>query len=63
MIDSVQIDTDYKKAFNIVESDIPIRKSDLVQGSYEIEIPKKKCTIAIKITDMLGEEVLRTKTI
>ena len=39
------------------------KKSDLVVGEYEIEIPKKKCQIAIKITDMLGEEILSTKEI
>jgi len=32
--------------------------TDLVKGKYEIEIPKKKAKIAVKIIDMLGKEVL-----
>jgi adenine-specific DNA-methyltransferase len=61
MVDSVMIDTDYDdKVFNIVYADIPEKKTDLVAGFYDIDFPKgkKKTTVAIKITDMLGEELL-----
>lgn len=59
MIDSVLIDTNYNsKTFHIVYSDVPEKKNDLVEGKYEIEIPTNKAKIAIKIIDMLGEEVL-----
>jgi len=59
MIDIVLIDTDYnRKVFNITYSDVPEKKKDLVEGKYELDIPKKKTTIAVKIIDMLGEEVL-----
>jgi adenine-specific DNA-methyltransferase len=64
MIDVVLIDTDYDgKTFNIVYSDVPESKSDLVKGAYEIDIPKKKTTIAVKTIDMLGQECLVTKSI
>ena len=51
------------KVFNIFYSDVPEKKNDLIKGHYEIEILKKKVTIAIKIIDMLGEELLITKNI
>lgn len=64
MIDVVLIDKDYDgKVFNIFFSDVPEKKNDLVKGSYEIDIPKEKVTIAVKIIDMLGEELLIIKTI
>ena len=64
MIDVVLIDKDYDgKVFNIFFSDVPEKKNDLVKGSYEMEIPTEKVTIAVKIIDMLGEELLITKKI
>lgn len=58
-IDTVLIDTDYDgKTFNIVVADVPARKQDLVQGTYELELAKSDAQIAVKITDMLGEETL-----
>jgi len=64
MIDYVLIDINYDgKTFHIVYSDVPEKKNDLIKGKYELEIPKTKTKIAIKIVDMLGEEVLITKEI
>lgn len=64
MVDSVMIDTAYDgEVFNIVHSDVPKKKADLVAGSYELDAPAGKTTVAVKITDMLGEEVLVTKTV
>lgn len=64
MIDSVLIDNDYDgTVFRISKSDIPERKSDLVEGKYEIILPKEKTKVAVKIIDMLGEEVVVTKEI
>lgn len=70
MIDCVLIDTNYNgKTFHIVYSDVPEKKNDLVTGKYEIDLPaqagiaKKKAKIAVKIIDMLGEEVLFVKEI
>ena len=59
MVDSVLIDPDYDGAvFRIAVSDVPERKTDLVAGRYDIPIGKG--TVAVKIIDMLGEEVLVT---
>jgi hypothetical protein len=60
MVDSVMIDTDYDgKVFNIELSDVPERKQDFVAGRYELPA-SDRATVAVKITDMLGEEVLIT---
>lgn len=64
MIDTVLIDTNYNgKTFHIIYSDVPEKKNDLVEGKYELEILKKKTTVAVKIIDMLGEELIITKEI
>lgn len=64
MIDCVLIDNNYDgNTFRIVYSDVPEKKNDLVKGKYEIEIPKKKVRVAVKIIDMLGEEILFVKEI
>jgi DNA modification methylase len=59
MVDSVMIDPAYDgKVFNIILADVPECKQDLVQGRYELPAPKSKIVVAVKVTDMLGEEVL-----
>lgn len=64
MIDSVLIDPHYDgKTFRVAISDVPEKKSDYVVGQYEIDVLKVKTTIAIKITDMLGEEVFLAETV
>ena len=63
MVDSVMIDTAYDGSiFNITLADIPERKNDLVEGKYMVEA-QKGATIAVKVTDMLGEEMLVVKSI
>lgn len=58
------IDTAYDgRVFNVVLSDVPEKKTDLVQGSYELPAPTDETTVAVKIIDMLGEEVLVTKAV
>jgi len=43
----------------VVLADIPERKTDLVEGAYEVELPSgPSAPVAVKITDMLGDEVL-----
>lgn len=62
MIDVVLIDNNYDGlVFNIVYSDVPEKKNDLINGTYEIDLPNKDSKIAVKIIDMLGEEVLIIK--
>ena len=58
-IDRVFIDNDYdSKTFRIVESDIPEKKSDFVKATYSVTRPHAKAVVAVKIIDMLGEEIL-----
>jgi len=58
-IDVVLIDTDYNgEVFNICISDVPEKKKEFVKGEYEFAIKNKDSKIAVKIIDMLGEEVL-----
>lgn len=64
MVDAVLIDTAYDgQVFDIALSDAPARKDDLVQGRYELPAPAGPTTVAVKIIDMLGEEVLATATV
>jgi DNA modification methylase len=59
MVDTVLIDSSYDgQVFNVSLSDVPERKSDLVDGHYELPAPDGETTVAVKIIDMLGEEVL-----
>ena len=58
-IDCVLIDTDYNgENFNIVASDLPQRKTDFIKGEYELTLPRADTKVAVKIVDMLGEEVI-----
>ncbi|HEX7486492.1 MAG TPA: site-specific DNA-methyltransferase [Vicinamibacterales bacterium] len=62
MVDCVMIDTAWTgEVFNVVLADVPERKSDLVEGRYDLPAPVGETTVAVKIVDMLGEEVLVTK--
>lgn len=64
MVDCVLIDTNYNgQVFNVVHSDVPEKKNDLVLGEYELPLPKKPALVAVKMIDMLGEEVLETVTV
>ena len=58
-IDCVLIDTDYTgEYFNIVESDVPEKQKDLVEGKYTVSLPRPDARVAVKIIDMLGEETV-----
>jgi hypothetical protein len=59
VVDCVLIDTAYTgEVFSVVLADVPERKQDLVQGRYELPAPPVGATVAVKIIDMLGEELL-----
>jgi SAM-dependent methyltransferase len=63
MIDSVLIDTNYdNKNFNVCISDIPASKKEFVKAEYKVANSSKNQIFAVKITDMLGEELLRVST-
>ncbi len=62
MVDSVMIDASYDgQVFDIELADVPEKRSDLVRGSYDLPALSGPTTVAVKITDMLGEEVLVTQ--
>jgi len=64
MVDCVMIDPAWDgRVFNVVLADVPERKSELVTGRYELPAPAAPSTVAVKIVDMLGEEVLVTATV
>ena len=48
----------YGQSINLVLADVPEKKSDLVAGRYVLPAPEGETSVAIKITDSLGEEVL-----
>ena len=59
-IDYVLIDTDYNgRYFAIAESDLPKKKTDLIKGEYALTLPRVGAKVAVKIVDMLGEEVVK----
>jgi len=59
MVDCVMIDPAYNgEVFNVALSDVPEKKNDLVEGSYILPAPDGSTTVAVKIVDMLGEEVI-----
>ena len=61
MVDCVMVDTAYDgQVFKVALADVPEKKADFVAGTYELPAPKGKTTVALKIVDMLGEEVLVT---
>ncbi len=61
MVDCVLIDGNYDgKVFKITVSDVPERKTDFVSGRYEMPSAYAGSVVAVKIIDMLGEEVLVT---
>ncbi len=58
-IDCVLMDTDYNgENFNIAVSDLPQKRSDFIKGEYELTLPRTSAKVAVKIVDMLGEEVV-----
>jgi DNA modification methylase len=58
-VDCVMIDTAYDgKMFNVALTDVPEKKNDLIEGSYTLSAPDGKTTVAVKVIDMLGEEVM-----
>lgn len=59
MVDAVLIDADFDGAvFNVAVSECPLKRADVVQGEYEVDLPRPDSRIAVKIVDVLGEELL-----
>lgn len=59
VVDCILIDPQHDgEIFNVALSDVPERKQDLVQGRYELAAPPDNSKVAVKVIDMLGEELL-----
>ena len=59
VVDCILIDTDFQgEVFNVRLADVPERRQDLVQGRYRLPPPADGARVAVKIIDMLGEELL-----
>ena len=64
MVDCIYIDPAYDgRVLNVGLADMPERKSDLVNGKYELPALADETTVAVKVVDMLGEEVVVTATV
>jgi len=64
MVSFVVIDPAYDgKVLRNTITDAPEKRDDLVSGKYVVVAPNRKCTVAVKIVDMLGEEVLVTQEV
>lgn len=64
MVDCVMFDTAYDgEVFNVALSDVPERKTDLIEGTYEMPAPPSETKVAVKIIDMLGEELIETMVV
>jgi hypothetical protein len=45
--------------FEVGVLDVPARKRDLVEGDYDVDVAASNPgPVAVRITDMLGEEIL-----
>ncbi|KAB2874778.1 MAG: site-specific DNA-methyltransferase [Burkholderiaceae bacterium] len=59
VVDCILIDPQHDGAvFNVALADVPERKQDFVSGRYELPAPPAGSMVAIKIIDMLGEELV-----
>lgn len=60
LVDCILIDPNHDGAvFNVGLSDVPERKPDFVQGRYDLPAPPPGARVAVKIIDMLGEELVQ----
>ncbi|CAN5861286.1 hypothetical protein BH10CHL1_BH10CHL1_27210 [soil metagenome] len=64
LVDCIAIDSAYDgQIFHSILVDAPLKKRDQVQGFYTLAAPLVGSCIAVRITDLLGEEVLVTKVV
>jgi hypothetical protein len=64
IVDCVAIDPSYDgQVFQGVIVDAPLKKSSQVRGHYTLAAPPEPTCVAVRITDVLGEEVIVTKRV
>jgi hypothetical protein len=49
--------------FRVALSDVPARKQGLIDGRYELPAPPPGSQVALKVIDMLGEELVLTQAV
>ncbi|MFN7444073.1 MAG: site-specific DNA-methyltransferase [Curvibacter sp.] len=64
VVDCILIDTQHDgQVFKVALADVPERKQDLVNGRYELPAPPSPTLVALKVIDMLGEELIVTASV
>ena len=64
LVDCVAIDPAYAEPiFSPALVDAPLKKNVQVQGSYTLPVSATSTTVAVRITDVLGDEVLITQVV
>lgn len=64
MVESITIDPAYDgQVLRAVLADAPVKRSALVRGDYTLRAPLAPTIVAVKVTDMLGEELLVTQQV
>ena len=64
LVDCVAIDPTYDgQVFRPLLVDAPLRKRDQIMGNYVMSVPTQPICVAVRIIDVLGEELLVTKWI
>lgn len=64
LVDCIAIDPAYDgQVFHSVLVDAPLKKQDQVQGAYTLPAPTAGSCVAVRITDVLGEEIVVTKLV
>ena len=64
-VESIDIDTAYDgQVFRGLYADLPSKRRDVVEGSYAIGgAPDEAMTVAVRITDVFGDECLVTRRV
>ncbi len=58
LVERVAIDPDHDGCvFRAAVADAPSRRNRTVVGSYEVEVPEQAASVAVRITDILGDGV------
>lgn len=58
LIDAIEIDLDYRadEPLRVAIADAPVRRTRLVVGAYELTLPRPDATVALRLTDILGDQ-------
>lgn len=58
LVDAIEIDVDYRadRPFTVAFADAPVRRNRTVSGTYEVLLPRTDATVAVRITDIMGEQ-------